>query len=281
MAASETANRKTFSIVIATYNCGQKVENTLRSILSQNKELFELIVVDGASTDDTLDFLRKYEADLTLISEKDKGVYDAFNKGIDLAEGKYIYFIGAGDCLRPNVLEQVRELLPPEENPAFVYGSCYLVKRNVVWSGREFDISDLICENICHQAVFYHRSLFAVVGKYELRYKVFADWFFNFRCFARREISKQYISCVIADYEEGGLSAELGSDSAFKRDFPSLVKRHLGVSSYLKCKAFMTSPNVYSFAYGASSALFGHLFSFGRLSVRAYRRLKKSVVNRV
>ncbi|MEJ7700922.1 MAG: glycosyltransferase [Pyrinomonadaceae bacterium] len=74
MALSETANQKVFSIIMATYNCGQKVENTLQSILSQNKELFELIVVDGASTDNTLEYLKKYESSLTLISEKDDGI---------------------------------------------------------------------------------------------------------------------------------------------------------------------------------------------------------------
>ncbi len=88
MALSETASQKIFSIIMATYNCGEKVENTLQSIFSQNKELFELIVVDGASTDNTLDYIKKYESSLILISEKDGGVYDAFNKGIDIATGK-------------------------------------------------------------------------------------------------------------------------------------------------------------------------------------------------
>ncbi len=275
MASSETANQKMFSIILATYNCGRKVENTLQSIFSQNKELFELIVFDNASTDDTLDCIKKYESGLTLISEKDDGVFEAFNKGIDKARGKYIYFIGAGDCLRPDILEQVKEFLP-EETPTFVYGSCYLMKQKVVWLGREFNPPNFITENICHQAIFYHRSIFDIMGKYDARYKISADWFFNLQCFAHPGIDKQYIPHLIADFEEGGLSSELDNDPAFVRDFPPLVKRHLGIKSYLKRKAFIINPNVYVFSH----ALLGRLVYFARPYIHGYRYLKKAIRNK-
>jgi glycosyltransferase involved in cell wall biosynthesis len=279
MASSETVNQKVFSIILATYNCGQKVGNTLQSILSQNEELFELIVVDGASTDDTLDYIRKYESDLTLISEKDDGVYDAFNKGIDIARGKYIYFIGAGDCLRPGILEQVKEFLP-QEIPTFVYGDFYLMKQKVR-AAKKYRSSDFIFNNICHQAVFYHRTIFDIVGKYDLRYKVFADWIFNLKCFTHQEISKQYIPCLIADFEEGGLSSELNNDLVFKKDFPLLVKKQLGISAYLKCKAFMINPGLYSFSYNAGRAFLEYLISFARPYVQGYRHLKKAIRNKI
>jgi len=278
MALSETANQKMFSIIMATYNCGQKVENTLQSILSQNEELFELIVLDGASTDDTLDYIKKYESGLILISEKDDGVYDAFNKGIKIAKGKYIYFIGAGDCLRPGVLEQVKKFLP-HETPAFVYGYCYLMKRKVIYRDREFNRFNFITDNICHQVIFYHRAIFDIIGKYDLRHRIFADWTFNLLCFTNQEISKQYIPYLIADYEEGGQS-ELINDPPFKKDFPRLVKKHLGIPSYLKCKVFMINPAVYSFIYSASHALMGLLVSFARPYVHGYRYLKKVVRNK-
>jgi glycosyltransferase involved in cell wall biosynthesis len=278
MALPETANQKMFSIIMATYNCGRKVENTLRSILSQNEELFELIVFDGASTDDTLDCIKKYESGLTLISEKDDGVYDAFNKGIEIATGKYIYFIGAGDCLRPGVLEQVKEFLP-QETPTFVYGNHYLMKKKI-YAGKKYRNSDFIFGNICHQAIFYHRAVFDIIGKYDSQYKVFADWFFNLKCFTNQEISKHYIPCLIADFEEGGLSSELNNDPPFKKDFPRLVKQQLGIPSYLKCKAFMINPAVYSFTYSTGYALLGHLIFFARPYVHGYRYLKKAIRNK-
>lgn len=281
MAASEKVNQKTFSIIIATYNCGQKIEQTLRSILSQNKELFELIVFDGGSTDNTLDYINKYEGDLTVISEKDRGVYDAFNKGIDLAAGKYIYFIGAGDCLRPNVLEQVREFLPPE-TPTLVYGNCYFTKQKY-FDGGELSSSDFAWTNICHQGEFYHRAIFDIVGKYDLRYKVFADWLLNLKCFLHQGINTRYIPLYIADYEEGGLSSRISNDPAFKSDFPQLVKKELGVRAFVVCQAKMSRPDsiyfTHGLVYGLAHQTRERLIAVARPFVRGYRRLKKTITN--
>jgi glycosyltransferase involved in cell wall biosynthesis len=276
MTLSETATQKTFSVIMATYNCGRKVENTIQSVLSQNKELFELIVIDGASTDNTLDDIKKYESDLTLISEKDEGVYGAFNKGIDRAKGKYIYFIGAGDRLRPGVLEQINEILPCVTAPGLIYGDVYLMKQKI-YKAQKYCVSDFIFNNICHQTIFYHRDVFDILGKYDSRYKVFADWVFNLRCFTEQRINKQYIPRYIADFEEGGLSSELKNDPAFKKDFPRLVKKYLGRRAHLKCKAFMINPKVYFFCYRLSRALPGYLISLGRPYIQGYRHLKKTI----
>lgn len=276
MASRKTIDQKMFSIILATYNCSQKIENTLQSIISQNKELFELIVVDAASTDDTLDYIKQYENDLTLVSEKDNGIYDAFNKGIDKAVGKYIYFIGAGDCLQPGILERIKEHLP-QETPALVYGDFYLMKQKI-YQGKEFTNQNFITDNICHQAIFYHRDIFSIVGKYDLRYKVFSDWFFNFKCFTREEIIKKYIPHVIVDFEEGGLSSELNNDPAFKKDFPILIKKHLGVRPYLFSKGFLASPFLYSFGYNGWYTLLEKGNSFVNPFIYAYRYLKKAII---
>jgi len=282
MASPETANQKMFSIVMATYNCGQKVENTLRSIFSQNEELFELIVVDSASTDDTLDWIKKYESGLTLVSEKDAGVYDAFNKGIDLAGGKYVYFIGAGDCLQPNILEQVKEFLPAE-TPTLVYGNCYFVKKKI-FDGRKFSSSDFTWTNICHQGEFYHRTIFDIVGKYDLRYKVFADWMLNLKCFLHRGINDLYIPLHIADYQEGGLSDNLDNDPAFQRDFPKYVRKEMGIMAFIIIRAKIKNPDALYFTHGLGYGLFyetlgKHSISVARSLVRGGRTLKKALTN--
>ncbi len=290
MAASETENQKTFSIIMATYNCGQKVENTLQSIFSQNKDLFELIIIDGASTDDTLDYIKNYESGLTLISEKDEGIYYAFNKGVSLATGKYLYFIGAGDCLKPSILEQVAKLLP-HETPSFVYGNCYFVKQKI-YNGKEFTSELFIRDNTCQQGIFYHRAIFEIVGNYDLRYKVFADWFFNLKCFMHDKITKRYIDYVIADYEEGGLSAEINRDPIFKKEFPLFVRKHFGIFKYFVCKAFLTEPYIFNFIYFRKFTLLfwyviynyslpKYLISFAKSYVPGYKYLKKVITSKV
>lgn len=239
--------QKIFSIIIASYNCGQKIENTLRSVFSNDEDLFELIVVDGASTDGTLERLKKYKNRLTLVSEPDEGVYYAFNKAIDLSAGKYLYFIGAGDCLRAGVLRQIKELLP-KEAPALVYGRCYFTKQKIL-NGKKFTSSLFIRDNLCQQGIFYHREIFDIIGKFDLRYKVLADWFFNLKCFMNGEIKKIYTELVIADYEEGGLSSEITCDPVFIREFPIFVRKHFGIIKYMICKSFLKSPYVFNYLY--------------------------------
>lgn len=260
--AEANGNRKIFSIILATFNCGRKAESTIQSILSQNRDLFELIVIDGASTDDTLDYVRKYESELKLVSEKDAGVYDAFNKGIESATGRYLYFIGAGDKLREGVLETVREFLPSDE-PGLVYGDAFVVKEQIHYGG-EYCQSRLKTQNICHQAVFYHRDIFKLLGNYDLRYCIFSDWAMNLKCFGDRRIRTRYLQYIIVDFEGGGLSSTGDGDADFKKDFPRLIRNYLGVKSYLVYKSRGTLSFVYQKLY----------FPFVRPWRAALRRLK-------
>ena len=291
MAVRAAGTQKTFAIIVATYNCGQKVELTLQSIFSQNRELFEVIVLDGASTDETLEYLKKYADDVTLVSEKDAGVYDAFNRGIDRAAGKYLYFIGAGDSLRPGVLQKVSESLPPAETVAFVYGRCFFVKQNVE-NGKEFESKSFIRDNLCQQGIFYHREIFRMVGKFDLRYPILADWMLNLQCFLHDGITKKYIDLVIADYEEGGLSADITRDPVFLKEFPLFVKRQFGTLAYFTCRAFLKNPFLFNYvyyrryyllaAYFASRYKFlGNLAAFLKPSIRGYRNLKKNIKRKI
>ena len=172
----------------------------------QAEDLFDFHIVDGASTDDTLSIIRKYGDKIKLISERDSGVYDAMNKGIDLASGKYLYFLGAGDSLRAGVLRKIEKLMP-DEPLAFVYGNVYWMDQAIIYSG-EFDKSKLKTHNICHQAIFYERTIFDVMGKFDLKFKVLADYVFNIKCFGDDRIHMRYIDYVVANFEGGGLSAK-------------------------------------------------------------------------
>jgi len=211
---------KLLSIVIPAFNSGPKLKKTINSVLSQNKELFEFIIVDGASTDGSLDMIEEHGDDIKLVSEKDEGVYDAMNKGIEMSTGKYLYFMGAGDSLKEGILTKVESLLPLGEL-ALVYGNAYMVDRGVIYDG-EFDRTKLRMLNICQQAIFYERRVFDVMGGFETRFKVLADHAFNLKCFWNVRIQKKYIAYVIANYEGGGIS-ERERDIDFSRDYAELM----------------------------------------------------------
>lgn len=218
-------NRKLLSIITPTFNCGAKIGRTINSVLFQNRDLFEYIIVDGGSTDDTLSAVEQSMGDFQLISEKDQGAYDAMNKGIKTASGKYLYFLGAGDCLRPRALEAVKSVIP-DDDFSLVYGNVYWVDKAAIYDG-EFSKEKLkTFNNICHQAIFYGRSIFEMLGNFDLRFPVLADYAFNIKCFGDDRIIKRYVDYVFADFEGGGMSCQQ-KDLNFIREYPRLVEAHL------------------------------------------------------
>lgn len=211
------------------------MQRSLDSILAQRDADAEIWVIDGASTDGTRELLESYGDRVRWISESDGGVYDAMNKGIARATGDWLYFLGAGDTLRPDVL---RELAPrarelSEESggvAALIYGDVWLCDEQRRFGGI-FPPARLRSWNPSHQAIFYGRAVFEKLGGYDLRYPTAADYAFNLACWGDNEIVKNYVPLVIADYEGGGISVAR-PDAAFERDKLGLIRRHLGARAY-------------------------------------------------
>ena len=220
-------NPPLISVITPTFNSGAKIAATVASVLSQQKGLYEFLVIDGGSTDDTLAHLRAQGPALRYLSEPDEGIYDAMNKGIGLTSGKFLYFLGAGDRLLPGVLEAVAaeiRKLPGQgqtSRPTLLYGNVDWSSYSRPYDGR-FNRSKLLRRNICHQAIFYQRSVFERLGFYNTKYRSLADWEFNIRCFNDRGIRKRYIPLRIADYEGAGKSITT-PDLAFYADFPRIA----------------------------------------------------------
>ncbi len=219
-----------FSIVLPTYNCAAKLDATIQSVLAQQKGIYELLVMDGGSTDGTVALLKQYGDVLRWHSAPDKGIYDAMNQGVLAGSGQFLYFLGAGDLLKPGVLALLAQTLPPPYG-AFVYGD---VERNRSPQMRDgaFSRCKLTRGNICHQAIFYSRDVFQTLGLYDIQYRVMADYVLNMKCFGSRLVAKTYVPLTIAEYEGGGTST-LNDDTNFYRDQPRLIKTYLGTGAYL------------------------------------------------
>lgn len=222
-----------FSIICPAFNCAANISLTLDSILSQKGVSVECLVVDAASTDGTLQVVAGYLSDsrVRLDSRPDRGIYDGMNRGLELARGRFLYFVGAGDSLLPGVLLRVQRHV--DELPADG-GKLHLLYGNVLW-GRErfrycgrFTLADMFSRNICHQAIFYDRRIFDVVGDYDLSYRTCADWELNLRCYADKAVEPLYMELDVAEYDPGYSATVL--DRKFLRDFPLLIRSYFGWS---------------------------------------------------
>ncbi len=217
--------------MIPVFNAAEKLERSIRSILREPGELWELWVIDGGSTDGTLDVLRSHEKRLSWVSEPDAGVYDAMNKGIARSAAPYLYFLGAGDTLRAGVLGKVARHVP-RTSAGFVYGNVFMHDKKVVWDG-PWTPEKFRTRTPCQQAIFYDRRIFDWHGGFETKFETMADYAMNIRCFGDKRVRKVFVDEVIADYEGAGFSAN-HRDEPFYEARPELLRKWLGVEGRKK-----------------------------------------------
>jgi glycosyltransferase involved in cell wall biosynthesis len=216
----------TFSVIVPTFNAGTTLRVCLDGLVSQTSSDFELVLVDGASTDETVEIAKSYASELgprlVFHSGPDQGPYDAMNRGVSMATGEWVLFLGADDTLRDaETLAEVAAFIDSHEHSDIVYGDVMRRSTNTRHAGA-FDLDRLLFEtNICHQAIFYRRELFAGIGPYNLRYRIWADWDFNIRCFSNPSLVMRYMDIVVANYNDlTGLSGKTGTDTEFRKRLP-------------------------------------------------------------
>jgi glycosyltransferase involved in cell wall biosynthesis len=220
-------NECLISIIIPTFNSENKIEVCLNSILNQSFKNYEVLIIDGLSKDLTLLEVKKFSgkiSNLVVVSEKDKGIYDAMNKGINRAKGKWLYFMGSDDYFySSDVLQQVSQLEELNTNEV-IYGNVYSPVFNGVYDG-EFNYSKLEDRNICHQGMFFKKSIFNKTGKFNLKYPILSDWHHNIKWFFSDKISNQHVDLIITNYGDSGISS-LQEDIAFQKDKPYLLFKY-------------------------------------------------------
>lgn len=233
-----------FSIVVPTFNSEERILKCLQGIARQEYNEFEVIVQDGMSKDNTAKLVREFSSansnvSIRLFEEKDSGIYDAMNKGIEHASGKWLLFLGSDDELHDeSVLQDVADFLKKKDaeivyGDAKISGDNFWAKDGTVYDG-QFDYRKLLDKNICHQAIFFRKDVFERYGNYNLKYKIWADWEFNLRVFNSAKCV--YQDRIISNFATGGVSST-NTDWEFYYDKPALIKSyfHIGyLNSYFR-----------------------------------------------
>ena len=230
------------SIITVSYNAASTIERTLLSIYNQSYKDYEHIIVDGGSSDGTVDVIRKYEAKIAYwISEPDKGVYDAMNKAVKQAKGDWLLFLNSDDTFYS---EDVLNRLAPQmiSSHTIYHGNVMREPIHELYGGI-FSRKRLCEANICHQAIFYPKSVFKKYS-YDLAYKLYADWNLNIKCMGDPDFHFQFIDITISNYNVNGLSSS-GDDFCFKNDYDRIIKESFGVSYYIYLSYLRAKKSLY------------------------------------
>lgn len=232
----QTLKHPFFSIIIPTFNSAKTVQKCIESVIYQTFTNFEVLIIDGVSSDNTLQIASDFsDSRIKILSEPDKGIYDAMNKGIKLAKGSWLYFLGSDDSLYDeNVLEAV-VIEIHKHKVDVIYGNVLMKPSNRIYDG-EFTYEKMQTVTLCHQAIFYKKKIFKDFGLYNIRYKVLADHDMNLNWLFSSKHKNLFIDKIIAQYSESGFSSYF-IDKEFEKDFnQKLFKLSLTKYSFLKLK---------------------------------------------
>jgi len=198
------------TIVTVTYNAANFIQETLDSVRSQTFTNYEHLIIDGASNDNTIELTKRFNNPrLRMLSEKDQGIYDAMNKGIQHANGTWLYFLNAGDTFAsPHVLTEIFN--GRENTHDLIYGK--VITKNEpsgvnYTTGKPLTLASFFFTiPVNHQGVFFHHSTFKNIGNYNLNYKILADLEWLIRYFKQQKNNAVYVDTIIAKYETVGFS---------------------------------------------------------------------------
>lgn len=203
---------KKITVITVCYNCENLIEKTLKNVLGQKYKNLEYIIIDGGSTDLTVEIIKKYEIiakkeniNYKWISEKDKGIYNAMNKGIELATGEFINFMNCGDLFyNSNILKKVSIIL--EKNFDIIYGDVIVTKDGekgkLVLAREKKEIWEGILA--CHQSIFM-KTLLLKKYKFDERYKIAADYDTFLKVYLENK-NISYLKIPISIYDLNGVS---------------------------------------------------------------------------
>lgn len=219
------------SIITVVYNSERFIKSTLDSIARQQEKNFEYIIIDGGSTDKTLDIIKQYSIVDVLVSEKDNGLYDAMNKGLNLAHGQFVWFINSGDKLFDKTTTyDIGQVYLKNPDCDVIYGQTQLIdEKGTVLGMRKKTAPNPLTANslkmglmVCHQSILVKKS---IASQYDLNYKVSADYLWVLEALEKAK-NIVYADRILSSYLENGFSAN--NKPLSNRERLKIMMQHFG-----------------------------------------------------
>ena len=228
------------SIITINWNNAAGLEKTMQSVASQTFKEFEYIVVDGASTDGSVEIIKKYKsqfAHLKWVSEPDKGIYNAMNKGIKMASGDYIQILNSADCLASDdVTERMLTALETERDPSIFYGNmikCYPDGRRIndkCFAGQEITMLGMYSGTLNHDPTYIRRDLFEKYGYYDENLKICSDWKWFLQAIILGDEKPQYTNIDVTLFDMTGISENAENKEKIRNERQTVLKELLPLS---------------------------------------------------
>lgn len=205
------------SIITINRNNAAGLEKTMQSVLSQTRKNFEYVIVDGASTDGSVSVIERlapaFGDRLKWVSEPDKGIYNAMNKGIGMATGEYLQILNSGDSLvSPEVVDRMYAALEKAGRPSILYGNMLKdfpdgrVHRDTSFAGEEITLLGMYIGTLNHSSAYIRRSLFDKYGPYDESLKISSDWKWYLQAIVFGDEKPVYADIDVALFDMTGIS---------------------------------------------------------------------------
>ncbi len=229
------------SVITINYNDADGLEKTIKSVVSQTVTDVEFIIIDGGSTDKSIDVIKKYPDRIDFwSSEKDKGIYDAQNKGIAKAKGEYFLFLNSGDSFFDKEIISKFYNFQKNHQKKIIYGNSNAIdadrSTHVLYPPEKLDFNFWYANTINHQAIFFHNELFRKYGNFSTGYKFAADFDFLFKIYVNQASEFIYFNELICNYDNTGLTSKYETHKILFMERKRILQAHTSKSDFCEMK---------------------------------------------